>query len=410
MLFVRFFMRRLKILWHALCAAFKLLPLMLLLLQPTKTILPGIYIHIPFCRQACSYCDFYFSTSLANKGAVVSAIIEETRLRHAYLSDRHLNSIYFGGGTPSLLSQSELGAIMEQLGRFFSWNSSAEVTLEANPDDITPQALQSWKAAGINRLSIGLQSFNDDELKWMNRAHNAAESVASVKMAQDAGFDNITIDLIYGSKFQTPASWEKTLEQAIALNTQHISSYNLTIEDKTVLGVKNAAGKEPSVNDELSSRQFMVMLHMLRQAGFIQYEISNFGREGYFAVHNSNYWLQKEYLGLGPSAHSYNGVSRQWNVKNNSQYIKAINSNSAYFEKEELQLNDRYNEYILTRLRTTWGCDIKEMESLFGKVMSDRFETMILEKKEFIFESQGIYTLNDAGKLQADGIAADLFV
>lgn len=370
----------------------------------------GIYIHIPFCRQACSYCDFYFSTSLANKGAVVSAIIEETRLRHAYLQDKQLNSIYFGGGTPSLLSQSELAAIIEQLGRHFTWISSAEITLEANPDDITPEALQNWKAAGINRLSIGLQSFNDEELKWMNRAHTAGESVASVKMAQDAGFNNITIDLIYGSKFQTPESWEKTLEQAIALNTQHISSYNLTIEDKTVLGLKNAAGKEPPVNDELSSRQFMVMLHMLRQAGFIQYEISNFGREGCFAVHNSNYWLQKEYLGLGPSAHSYDGFSRQWNVKNNSQYIKAVGNNSGYFEKEELQLNDRYNEYILTRLRTIWGCDIKEMETLFGKALCGRFEEMISEKKGFIVEINGIYTLNDAGKLQADGIAADLFL
>lgn len=337
-------------------------------------------------------------------------MIREIELRHGYLPGKQLESIYFGGGTPSLLSQQELMQVMAALKTHFKWSDSAEITLEANPDDITKEALQNWRKAGINRLSIGLQSFNDEELAWMNRAHTAAESEYSVKLAQDAGFNNITIDLIYGSKFQTLESWEKTLHKAIALNTQHISSYNLTIEAKTVLGIQYEKGKEPAVNDELSSRQFLMMLDVLCAAGFIQYEISNFGKEGFFAVHNSNYWLQKPYLGLGPSAHSYNGVSRQWNVKNNTVYVNALKSGGNFFEKEELALHDRYNEYILTRLRTIWGCDIHEMETLFGKNLRDSFLQMIKDKEEFVLEKNGIYTLNSAGKLQADGIASDLFV
>lgn len=370
----------------------------------------GVYLHIPFCKQACSYCDFYFSTQLASKGLVIKALASEIDARHSYLHERHLQSIYFGGGTPSLLSESELLMIFEALGRHFTWDKETEITLEANPDDIRPDVLKTWIRAGVNRLSIGLQSFDDEELKWMNRAHTASESLHSVKHAQDAGFKNITIDLIYGSKFQSLQSWEKTLDTAIGLNTQHISSYNLTIEHKTVLGLKHARGQEPPVNDTLSSNQFLMMTERLAGAGFQHYEISNFGKPGFWARHNSNYWLQKHYLGIGPSAHSFNGTSRQWNVKNNSQYMKALNEGTSFFEKEELSLHDRYNEYILTRLRTAWGCDASEMETLFGPAVVAHFKAGVAEKSQHFDAHNGIYTLTGDARLLADGIASDLFM
>lgn len=309
-----------------------------------------------------------------------------------------------------MLDKSAIQTIFDTLKKYFSWDISAEITLEANPDDITIQSLQDWKSLGINRLSIGLQSFNNEELKWMNRAHTAEESLASVKLAQNVGFDNISIDLIYGSRFQTLASWEQTLKTAIALNTQHISSYNLTIENKTVLGLKHSKGTEPAINDELSEAQFLLMVKKLKEAGFAHYEISNFGKPGLFARHNSNYWLQEHYLGLGPSAHSYNGTSRQWNVKNNNQYINALKNGTDFFEKEELTSEDRYNEYVLTRLRTIWGCDLKEMEEQFGKEMAIHFSRIVKTKMEFLDEKDGIYTLKESARFLADGLASDLFI
>lgn len=372
--------------------------------------MPGVYLHIPFCKQACTYCDFHFSTNLSLKKELVGALVKEIDLRHNYLENKALDSIYFGGGTPSLLSEEELEQLLTSLSNYFSWTNKAEISLEINPDDVTNGSLHTWRKAGINRLSIGLQSFNDQELRWMNRAHTAEESLASVKRAQDAGFDNITIDLIYGSKFQTPEGWEQTLEQAIALQTQHISTYNLTIEDKTVLGVKHRRGKEPSVNEELSSDQFLIMSQRLREAGFVHYEVSNFGKPGFFAKHNSNYWLQQHYLGVGPSAHSFNGLSRQWNVRNNPQYIKALNEGQPFFEKEELSLKNRYNEFVLTRLRTIWGCDLKEMRTSFGTQVADYFKKSALEKAQFFDNKNDVYILKEQARLLADGIAADLFL
>ena len=372
--------------------------------------MPGIYIHIPYCKQACTYCDFHFSTNLSTKHLLVASIVKELEQRHQYLKNIELESIYFGGGTPSLLSVSELETIFEALKQFFTISKATEITLEVNPDDIFAKNLTVWKKLGFNRLSIGLQSFNNDELIWMNRAHNAEQSIKSVLLAQDVGFDNITIDLIYGSKFQNLSTWENTLTKALSLNTQHISSYNLTIEDKTVLGQKNARGKEPSVNDDLSSNQFLMMTGILKQAGFIHYEISNFAKQGFIAKHNSNYWLQKHYLGLGPSAHSFDGVSRQWNIKNNNAYIKAINNNTTYFEKEELGLNDRFNEYVLTHLRTFWGCDAKEIKLLFGEEIQTHFLNLVAEKKVDFEINTNNYTLTEKARLFADGIAADFFI
>lgn len=369
----------------------------------------GIYIHIPFCKNACVYCDFHFSTNFNGKADLVDAICKEIELRKNYLSQNQLDSIYFGGGTPSLLNQTELEKIFETIHKHFEISPKAEITLEANPDDINPSNLTLWKNAGINRLSIGLQSFNNEELKWMNRAHNAQESESSVKLAQDSGFNNITIDLIYGSKFQTLNSWEFTLQKAVNLNTQHISAYNLTIEQQTVLGIKLKKGIEPQVNDEVSSKQFLLMSDYLTNNEFIHYEISNFSKKNFFAVHNSNYWLGGLYTGIGPSAHSFNGSERQWNIRSNAAYIKNIATNT-YFEVETLSVENKYNEYILTRLRTIWGCDINEIERNFGKPFSEHFIQIAQSKKEFIHEIKGVFSLNTQGRLIADHISAELFV
>jgi oxygen-independent coproporphyrinogen III oxidase len=370
----------------------------------------GIYIHIPFCRQACSYCDFYFSTGLSNKAAIVKAITEEIRQRAGYLRKERVESVYFGGGTPSLLHENELTDILNSLHEHFSISPSAEITLEANPDDILKNQLQVWCNKGINRLSIGLQSFNDRELKWMNRTHTAADSLSSVKNAQDAGFGNISIDLIYGSKFQELRDWENTLKQAVALGTAHISSYNLTIEKKTALGVKHAKGLEPPVNDALSVEMFLMMNGLLCADGFVHYEVSNFARSGCISKHNSNYWLRKNYLGLGPSAHSFDGDSRQWNVSNNNVYIRAISKGGQYFEREELSARDQFNEYVLTRMRTIWGCDLNEIKTLFGQDVADHFTGKAARYNHLLTNAGDSYTLNVHGMLQADGIAAGLFL
>ncbi len=370
----------------------------------------GLYIHIPFCKKACNYCDFHFSTQLNNKSDLIKAICKEIKIKKNYLKDNLLTSIYFGGGTPSLLTENELDEIFNFIKQNFIFENNIEITFEANPDDINLNNLKAWQKNGVNRLSIGLQSFNNEELLWMNRAHNAQESERSVKLAQDIGFKNITIDLIFGSKFQTLQSWENTLQKAINLNTQHISSYNLTIEQKTVLGLKHSKGQEPAISDDLSGKQFILMTDILKAAKFIHYEISNFGKESYFAIHNSNYWLGKHYIGIGPSAHSYNGETRQWNIKNNSQYISKLNNDETFFEIEKLTSQNKYNEYVLTRLRTIWGCNIKEIETLFGKKIGLHFLNEIKKQINFIEEKNGIFILNAKGKLLADGIAADLFL
>ena len=370
----------------------------------------GLYIHIPFCKQACSYCDFHFSTRSQERNQILGAMQNEISQRSAYLKETQLSSVYFGGGTPSLLSNEDLEQLFEAVSKEFVWDKSAELTLEANPDDITETKLRKWKEQGINRLSIGLQSFNDEELRWMNRAHNSMESVQSVKRAQDAGFPNLSIDLIYGSKFQTLKSWEKTLNQAITLNSTHISAYNLTIEQKTALGVKHRKGLEPAVDDYLSEDMFLLMRKMLLEAGYEHYEISNFAKPGFRAVHNSSYWKQEHYLGIGPSAHSYNGHSRQWNFANNTLYKNALEKGDPHFEMEVLNHKDLYNEYVLTRLRTVWGCDVAEIKHRFGEETAAHFNTLVQTKSEWMQEKNGVYTLTEKGLLKADALASDLFV
>lgn len=374
----------------------------------------GIYVHIPYCHQACNYCDFHFSTSLKSKTDLIKSILQELDLRANYLSSKKISTIYFGGGTPSILPESDLFSILEKIYKIYSVDQDAEITIECNPEDLNIDKLKELKRLEFNRLSIGLQSFNDDELKWMNRNHSAEQSEASIKRTQDKGFENITIDLIYGSKFSNLKNWKTTLQKAIALEINHISSYNLTVEPKTKLGFDVQKNIEQEINDEKSAELFLEMIDVLTRNQFIHYEISNFAKEGFMSKHNSNYWKGFQYIGIGPSAHSFDGVSRQWNVSNNNLYIKSLSEKSDnFFEKEVLSQSDRFNETILTGLRTMWGINIKDMKKNYSNIIGKEFDEKIskLARQDLINLSEdgnAVLTLN--GKLMADKIASDLFV
>lgn len=371
----------------------------------------GIYIHIPFCKQACHYCDFHFSTSLQNKDAFLSALKKEIVLQKNYMDNEEISTVYFGGGTPSLLSKNELLEIFVCLKENFQIKKDAEITLEANPDDLTEAKIKELKETPVNRLSIGIQSFYDEDLKLMNRAHNSEEALKAVKFAQENGFENITIDLIYGIPTLTHHHWRNNLQIAFALNVKHISAYCLTVEPKTALAHQVKSGLVKNVDEQHSSEQFEIMLEAMHSNDFIQYEISNFCKDGAFSKHNSSYWLKEKYLGLGPSAHSYNGETRQWNVSNNVFYIQSLEKGELNFEKEELTKEQRYNEYVLTSLRTIWGLDLMRIEKEFGgdyleycKVEAEKY----LQSEDIINEENKLY-LSDKGKLIADKIASDLF-
>jgi oxygen-independent coproporphyrinogen-3 oxidase len=372
----------------------------------------GIYIHIPFCKQACYYCDFHFSTSLKKKEELIRSLVKEILLRKNYInSNESINTIYFGGGTPSLLSEQEIMLIFEALHAHFQIEKNAEITFEANPDDLNIKTLQNLKLTPINRLSIGVQSFVNEDLKWMNRAHNETQAIASIKTAQDIGFNNITIDLIYGTPTLTNENWTNNLQTAFSLNIKHISAYCLTIEPQTVLGNWLHKQKIKPIDEDKSAEQFEIMLHAMEKNHFVQYEISNFCSENAYSKHNSNYWLGEHYLGLGPSAHSYNGISRQWNVSNNTLYIQSINNHKLPYEEEVLTISQQYNEYILTSLRTMWGVDLAKINNKFGgnylKYLLE--SSSIHEKSENIENQNGILKLTQKGKLLADRITSDLF-
>lgn len=371
----------------------------------------GIYIHIPFCKQACNYCDFHFSTSLKNKEAFLDALKKEIELQKDYLGTKKINTIYLGGGTPSLLNQHELLQLFDTIDKHFEIDKDAEITLEANPDDLTKNKIKELKDTPINRFSIGIQSFYDEDLKLMNRAHNSQEAISAVKGAQDAGFENITIDLIYGIPNLTEHRWRNNLQNAFLLDVKHISAYCLTVEPKTVLAHQVKTKQIKNIDEQQSSEQFEIMLDAMKQQGFVQYEISNFCKDNFYSKHNSNYWLKEKYLGLGPSAHSYNGITRQWNISNNALYIKEIEENKLNFELEELTNSQRYNEYILTSLRTIWGTSLAIISSIYG----NDYQTYCLKEVEKYILSEDVKIeanklfLTDKGKLIADKIASDLF-
>ncbi len=379
--------------------------------------MPGIYLHIPFCKQACHYCNFHFSTSLKYKAEMMDAMLRELELRHNYLEDKTLDSIYFGGGTPSLLTEDELMCFFEEIGKYFTLNPGAEITLEANPDDLTKEKIAALRRTPVNRLSIGIQSFFEEDLRFFNRAHNAREARACLEEALGAGFDNLAIDLIYGSPTTSDGHWEENLKTTFRYNIPHVSCYALTVEERTALAHFIKTGKARPVEEEHAARQFDMLVAAMRSEGYIQYEISNFAQPGHFAVHNSSYWKGEPYLGLGPSAHSYNGESRQWNVANNAKYLRALhdfpgfeNRPSLLFEIERLSPSDRYNEYVMTGLRTTWGVELGRLRQM-GADIERHFLQHI---QPFVDNGQAeregdTVRLTDAGKFLADGIAAAVF-
>lgn len=369
----------------------------------------GIYIHIPYCRQVCHYCDFHFSVKQETKVAFVNSLLKEILLQSGYLDGERVETIYFGGGTPSLLSETELNRILEAIHQHFRVVGNAEITLEANPDDLTDEAMAFLKRSEVNRLSIGIQSFLNRDLKWMNRAHDARQATAAVKRAQDAGFDNITIDLIYGLPELTHEEWLQNVEQALALSVQHLSCYSLTVEPRTALAHFISTGKSRKLNEEQAAHQFEMLMKQMKQAGWCHYEISNFAsQEKFISQHNSSYWKGKTYLGLGPSAHSFNGTSRQWNARNNHLYIDSLAKGVVPFEREELTQVQRINERIMTELRTMWGLKISE----FGFEISD-----VLRRSSQMFVENGLLQLindslilTDRGKLIADKIILELML
>ncbi len=370
----------------------------------------GIYLHIPFCKKACHYCNFHFSTSLKLKENMIDAMVNEINLRHNELNTKHLQSIYFGGGTPSILGYEDLNRIINNISHHFNWDATSEITLEANPDDITHQKLKDWKKLGFNRLSIGIQSFLEEELKWMNRAHTAAEAMDCIKMAQDVGFNNLSLDLIYGSPLCTDEVWNNNISKALDLKAPHISAYNLTIEENTALNHLVKKGKVPDVDTEESEKHFLTLIERLENSGFVHYEISNFGLADYFAVHNSNYWKGVPYLGIGPSAHSFDGWVRKNNIANNPKYIASLSENTMAYEVEHLDEYTRYNECVMMGLRTIWGVDLANILKINPNLVAYFLEQIQpFVDKEWVVHTQDIYTLTQAGKMWADKIAVELF-
>jgi oxygen-independent coproporphyrinogen-3 oxidase len=373
----------------------------------------GLYLHIPFCKQACHYCDFHFSTSLGLKSRLVEAIVRELELRCAYLPPATtLETIYFGGGTPSLLTADELSRISAAIHRHFTVSPLAEITLEANPDDLNAPKLAELRAAGINRLSIGLQSFYEPHLRLMNRAHTAEESTTAVRRAQDAGFENISIDLIYGVPAAGHHIWEADLANAFALGVPHVSAYALTIEPGTAFGHRLQKGTFKAAPDEFVATQFEMLLAAMRAHGYGQYEISNFCRPGRESRHNGNYWRGVPYLGLGPSAHSYDGQNRQFTLANNPQYVAAVlERGEVPVTLDELSATDRANEYLLTTLRTARGCDLAHLRAHYGLDLPATRAAYLaeLQANGWATISGEVLTLTDAGKLLADHITLELF-
>jgi oxygen-independent coproporphyrinogen III oxidase len=371
----------------------------------------GIYIHIPFCKQACNYCDFHFSTSMKMKSSFVKALVQEIELRKRDLGKQVLSSIYIGGGSPSLLSSSELKVIFEKLKDCFTISSDAEITLEANPDDLTFEKIQDLKLSPINRLSIGVQSFRDEDLKFMNRAHSATEALQSISMCQEAGFNNLSIDLIYGTPGMTNEAWHANLSTCFSLNVPHVSSYALTVEENTALYHQIAKSKIAPVSEKQSAAQFEILMQEMDKQGYEQYEISNFCKPNSYSRHNSSYWKKDNYLGLGPSAHSFIGSKRLWNVSNNVKYIKSLSEKILPIQEEELSVQNQYNEYVMTSLRTIWGCSMNYLIENFSDELAHYFKEEVAKyvSSKDVKEVDGIYTLTPKGKLLADGIASDLF-
>ena len=371
----------------------------------------GIYIHIPFCKQACHYCDFHFSTSLKKKDEMILALAKEIEMRKSEFQDEIVETIYFGGGTPSILSIEDLRFLIDEIYRNYKVVENPEITVEANPDDLTENRIIEFSKNKVNRLSIGIQSFFGDDLKMMNRAHNVEEAKKCLETATQY-FDNISIDLIYGVPEMSNEKWLQNIEKALSFGVPHISSYALTVEPKTALHSFIQKGIIPQPDDDVAQEHFQILVDKLSENGFIHYELSNFGKENFFSKNNSSYWLGKKYIGIGPSAHSYDGKNRGWNVSNNSLYIKSIQENKLPIEIETLTKTDRYNEYIMTGLRTIWGVSLERVEQEFGKTYLDYLNRQAAKfiEDHLLFVDENILRTTKKGKFLSDGIASDLFL
>lgn len=373
----------------------------------------GIYLHIPFCKQKCNYCNFHFSTSLKMKDEMLEAMQQEIVMQKNYLAGLPIETIYFGGGTPSLLSADEINCLLEGIFKNFPNQNLKECTLEANPDDLGVDYIKSLRNTPINRFSIGVQSFHDRDLKYMNRAHNAQQADYAIKAAQDAGFTNLTIDLIYGTPGLTDANWKHNLSQIKNLQIPHFSAYALTVEEGTVLHHAIRKKQSAPVDNEQSAQQFEILMEQAEAMGYEHYEISNLALKDHYAVHNTNYWKGEPYLGIGASAHSFDGKNRRWNIANNALYIKNIlQDHRLLYEEETLTPAQRLNEYIMTSLRTMWGCNLKKIEKEYGTEALKSIErsSYIFQERDWLLEKNRTLLLTNSGKLFADKIAGEMFL
>ena len=372
----------------------------------------GIYLHIPFCKSKCLYCNFFSVASLSSRQDFLRSLQKEIMIRKDFLAGKKIKTIYFGGGTPSLISSSEINSILENIRKVFSAEDTTEITLEANPDDINTRNLQDWQKAGINRLSIGIQSFADEDLAYLGRTHNGVQAERSVRLALENGFSNVSLDFIYGMPTLSDTVFETNLEKAVNLGIPHISAYALTVEPKTGLEVMIRKNRIQGPDEEKTVSRFRFLMQYLGSRNYEHYEISNFCLPGMYSQHNSSYWKGDDYLGLGPSAHSFNGTSRQWNVSSISQYIDLIGSCRLHFETEILTMSQKFNEYVMVSLRTIWGVSLDHINKTFGENSALHFKTRVLKylESEEMLEHEEIFTLSDKGKLFADKISADLFL
>jgi oxygen-independent coproporphyrinogen-3 oxidase len=372
----------------------------------------GIYIHIPFCKKLCSYCDFYHTISSVDNSAFLQALFKEASLRQDYLGTETISTIYIGGGTPSVLSVKELGLILNQIIKLFRVEKDCEITIESNPDDINPAYLKGLKKLNFTRISLGIQSWRDQDLKLLNRRHDSTRGVIALNEIFRAGFENVTIDLIYGIPGMSLQDWASNLEFSFTYDIKHLSAYHLTFEPGTVFGKILEKGLISEVDEEDSASQFNMLIEKSESKGFIHYEISNFARPGYLSAHNTNYWKQVPYLGLGPSAHSFNGYSRQWNTRDLKGYMKSVNKGNLFFEREELDKKTCYNEYIMTSLRTMWGIDLEYVEMIFGKESLDYIVNLSGKLKNYglIIQDKKNLVLTNQGKMISDNIVSEFMM
>jgi oxygen-independent coproporphyrinogen-3 oxidase len=372
----------------------------------------GIYIHIPFCKKLCFYCDFYHVITPEDNSVFIESLIAEASMRKDYLGSEPATTIYIGGGTPSVLSVKELDIILNQINKQFRVEENSELTIELNPDDVNPAYLDGLRKLGINRISLGIQSWRDSDLKMLNRRHDSAQAARALKEVFNAGFENVTIDLIYGIPGMSTREWASNLDLSFSFDIKHLSAYHLTIEKGTVFGKMLRKGLITEIEEEESASLFNILIEKAETAGFIHYEISNFGKPGYFSCHNSNYWKQVNYIGLGPSAHSFNGFSRQWNISNIKSYIKAITAGQPYYEREELDTKARFNEYIMTSLRTMWGIDLEYIERTFEKEGYDYVVNLSAKFRDYglMKQDKKNLVLTNQGKMISDNIISEFMI